>query len=54
MHAATNTPMLARLILNTLHEAGINASGWDNGDGKWFLTPEILESIETGMPIPHH
>jgi len=58
VHAATNSSATARLLLNQLTASGIHASGWDNENLTWFLTPEIMQAMrvradDTGTSRPH-
>ena len=48
VHAATNDSAIARHALNLLAAEGVNASRWDNQQGTWFLTPEIMEAMRSG------
>ena len=52
VHAATNDTQIARDLLNGLTARGIEASGWDNVQRTWFVTPEIMEAIRRIEPDP--
>ncbi|MCY4507838.1 MAG: hypothetical protein OXG35_12895 [Acidobacteria bacterium] len=51
VHAATDDPTVAKFILNMLTADGVDASGWDNHERSWFVTPEIIDALSGTRPL---